>query len=471
MRKRKRSPADRRRKRPRPGRLARAGRQTLRSVKVGALPIINHILKRLRLEELLQEHLAAEDKRVKVPAAKALLVLVRNLLVSREPLYGIGEWAAGYAPDHLGLTPQQLEGLNDDGVGRALNWLFCSEQAAFVLAVVRHTVREFAVTLQQLHNDSTTITFHGNYADAAEEGTRSGKTTLAITWGHNKDHRPDLKQLLYILTVSDDGGVPVHFRVESGNTVDDQTHQETWELLCELAGRRDFLYVADCKLATAENMAYLHQRGGRFITVLPKTRGEDHAFRQTLRQGQVSWRTIHEKTDEDEPEKVLDRFSVAQAPTVSAEGYRLLWYHSTRKAELDAAARAGRIQRATRQLDALRQRVTSPRTRYRQRAKVAEAVEEILHACEVGDWVRVEIQERIEERYRQERKGRPGKDTRYVKHVSTRFDLSYQVDHGRIAEDQRCDGIFPLVTNVLDLSEVEILNFRRFQAGQLARAR
>jgi transposase len=455
--KRERSLPDRRRKRPCPGRLARAGRRTLRSVKMGALPIINRILQRLRLEEFLQEHLPPEDKRVKVPAAKALLVLVRNLLVSREPLYGIGEWAAGYAPDLLGLTPEQLEGMNDDGVGRALDWLFRSEQPTFVLAVVRHTVREFAVTLEQLHNDSTTITFHGNYADAAEEGARSGQTTLAITWGHNKDHRPDLKQLLYILTVSNDGGVPVHFRVESGNTVDDQTHQETWELLCELAGRRDFLYVADCKLATAENMAYLHQRGGRFITVLPKTRGEDHAFRQMLRQGQVSWRTIHEKTDEDEPEKILDRFSVAPAPAISAEGYRLVWYHSTRKAEVDAAARAGRIQRATRQLDALRQRMTSPRTRYRQRTKVAEAVEEVLHACDVGDWVRVEIQERIEERYCQERKGRPGKDTRYVKHVTTRFDLSYEVDHGRIAEDQRCDGIFPLVTNVLDLSEVAVL--------------
>ncbi len=92
-----------------------------------------------------------------------------------------------------------------------------------------------------------------------------GQTTLAITWGHNQDHRSDLKQLLHIPTVSNDGGVPVHFRVESGSTVDDQTHQETWELLCELAGRRDFLYVADCKLATAENMAYLHQRDGRFI--------------------------------------------------------------------------------------------------------------------------------------------------------------------------------------------------------------
>jgi transposase len=457
MRKRKRPSHDRRRKRPLPGKLARAGRQSLRSVKVEALPMINRLLKRLCLEEFLQEHLPPEDKRVKVPAAKALLVLLRNLLVSREPLYGIGQWAAGYAPDLLGLTPEELEGLNDDGAGRALNCLFRSEQAGFVLAVVRHTVREFAVTLEQLHNDSTTITFHGNYAQAAQEGTRSGQATLAITWGHNKDHRPDLKQLLYILTLSDDGGVPIHFRAESGNTVDDQTHQETWELLCELAGRRDFLYVADCKLATAENMAYLHQRGGRFITVLPKTRGEDEAFRQRLRQGQVGWQTIHEKTDQDHPERVVDRFSVAQAPAVSAEGYRLLWYHSTRKAELDAAVRAGRIQRATLQLDELRQRLTSPRTRYRQRAKVAEAVEEILRSCEAGDWLRAEIESRVEEHYRQERKGRPGKDTRYVKDVTTRFDLSYQVDHARIAEDQRCDGIFPLVTNVLELSELEVL--------------
>ena len=457
MRKRKVPQPDCRRPRPRAGKLARAGGQRLRSVKTGALPILNRLLKRLRLQEFLQEYLPPEDRRVKVPAAKALLVLVRNLLVSREPLYGIGAWAAGYAPDLLGLRPQQLEGLHDDGVGRALNGLFRSDEAGLVLAVVRHVVREFAVTLGQLHNDSTTITFHGNYTDAAEEGTRSGRTTLAITWGHNKDHRPDLKQLLYILTLSDDGGVPVHFRTQSGNTVDDQTHQETWELLCELAGRRDFLYVADSKLATAENMAYLHQRGGRFITVLPQTRGEDKAFRQTLRQGPVSWRTIHEKTDEDDPEIVLDRFSVAPTPAVTAEGYRLWWYHSTRKAELDAAARASHLQRATRQLDALRQRLTSARTRYRQRAKVAEAVEEIQRSCQVGEWVHVTIEERVEERYRQERKGRPGKDTRYVKEVTTRFDLSYHIDHGRIAQDQRCDGIFPLVTNVLELSEVAVL--------------
>ncbi len=458
MPKRTRSRVNRPRKRRRTGRQARAGRRTLRSEKIGALPIINHFIRRLRLEELLEEHLPPEDKRVKVPAAKALLVLLRNLLISREPLYGMGEWAAGYAPDLLGLTLDELEAISDDGVGRALGCLFRSEQGAFVLAVVRHTIRQFEVTLQQLHNDSTSITFHGKYEGAAEEGTRSGRTTLAVTWGHNKDHRPDLKQLVYILTLSDDGGVPVHFRAASGNTTDDRTHVETWKLLCELAGRSDFLYVADSKLATAENMAYLHQHRGRFITVLPRTRGEDKAFRQSLREGKVSWRTVYEKIDEeDDRKRVLDRFSVANEPTTAAEGYRLLWYHSTRKAELDALARANRIQRATRELDELRRRLSSPRTRYRRRSKVTDAVEEILKAREVKDWITVAIEERVEERYRQERRGRPTKETRYVKQISTRFDLSYRIDYARIAEDQQSDGVFPLVTNVLELSEREVL--------------
>jgi transposase len=459
MAKRKLSGSTRAPKAKRTGRQSRSGRQSLRSEKIGALPILNHFLKRLQLDELLKDALLPEDKRVKVPARKALLVLLRNLLVSREPLYGIGQWAAGYAPDMLGLTREELEGLSDDGVGRALGCLFRSEEGAFVVAVVRQTIHEFDVTLQQLHNDSTTITFHGNYQNAAEEQTRAGRPTPAITWGHNKDHRPDLKQLVYILTLSDDGGVPVHFRAANGNTTDDKTHIDTWKLLCELTGRSDFLYVADSKLATVENMTFLHQHRGRFLTVLPRTRSEDKAFRQSLREGKASWRPIYEKTEEEEDGKVivLDRFSIAGEPAASAEGFRLVWYHSTRKAELDALARAHRIQRAIRELDELRRRLTLPKTRYRQQAKVAQAIEEILQSREVRDWIHVTIEEQVQESYRQIGRGRPTKDTRYAKTVSQRFDLSYQIDHAKIAEDQRCDGVFPLITNVLELSEREIL--------------
>jgi hypothetical protein len=55
--------------------------------------------------------------------------------------------------------------------------------------------------------------------------------------------------ILHVFGVSEDGGVPLHFRVESGNTTDDQPHRQ--DLLCKLVGRKDFRYVADCKLFVA----------------------------------------------------------------------------------------------------------------------------------------------------------------------------------------------------------------------------
>jgi transposase len=185
----------------------------------------------------------------------------------------VGEWAARHAPDLLGPAEEEITLLNDDRVGRALDRLFTADVPSLVLAVATHVVQEFGVRVDELHNDSTTVSFCGAYPGATIERRFQGRPTLAITFGHNKDHRPDLKQLLLLLTVTADGGVPVHFRAESGNVTDDQIHRDTWDLLCELTGRRDFLYVADSKLAARESMAYLHQRQGRFVTVLPRTRG------------------------------------------------------------------------------------------------------------------------------------------------------------------------------------------------------
>lgn len=438
-----------------PGNVAHAPQGTLHSYQIGALPIVNHFLQRTKLEDALRNALGPDDPRAKLPTTTALLVLLRNLLVSREPVYGVGEWAARYAPDLLGLLPHQILLLNDDRIGRSLLRLFLADAASFALVVAAEVVHEFAIELEQLHNDSTTITFCGAYLDAATEKRFLGQPTLAITFGHNKDHRPDLKQLLYILTVSEDGGVPLHFRVESGNTTDDQTHRHTWDLLCKLVGRTDFLYVADCKLATRDNMAYLAQRGGRFLTVLPRTRSEDGAFRQRLRQGQVRWQPLWEKTDEQG--QVRDRFSIADGPALTAEGYRLVWYHSTRKAELDAAARATQIEKTLHRLGQLRAKLTSPRTRCRQAEKIQQAVDQILKAYDTADFVRLQIVPRQQERFRQEKPGRPGPATHYVKSVSTRFDLNYELDPLRMAAESVTDGVFPLVSNVAELSELELL--------------
>lgn len=435
--------------------VAQAAGHTLQSHAVGALPLINGILERLKLEECLEQVLPAEDRRVLVPAATGLTVLLKNILLSREPLYGVADWGVQQAPDLLGLTATQINAFHDDRLGRCLDRLFDADCGSVALRVAAVAIREFQVSLDELHNDSTTVTFHGAYVDAQEEQVVRGRPVPAITWGHNKDHRPDLKQVLYILTVTEDGAVPVQFRVESGNTTDDQTHQTTWDLLCQLSGRRDFLYVADSKLATRENMAYLHQRGGRFLTILPRTRSEDEKFRQALAGNDVTWRPLWDKTDEDG--KVFDRFSVCDVSNVSSEGYRLVWYHSSLKAELDAMVRGAQLERAFQELAALAQKLHSPRTRYRTPGRVWEAVEEILSGRDVQHLVQVQVESREKETFRQTSRGRPTSKTKYIRQVTTRFDLSYTVNQTALEVERRGDGAFPLITNVLDASELDLL--------------
>src|SRR5262249_11375163 len=154
------------------------------------LPLLARFSDRLRLKAIPRDPLPHEDRRCRIATATGLLLLLKNLLVCREPLYGIGEWAARHVPELLGLCPAQLPSLNDDRVGRCLDRLFDADIPTLALAVVVQAVREFAVDLDELHNDSTTITFHGDYESAERERTLRGRLRLAVTWGHNKDHRP-----------------------------------------------------------------------------------------------------------------------------------------------------------------------------------------------------------------------------------------------------------------------------------------
>ena len=278
---------------------------------------------------------------------------------------------------------------------------------------------------------------------------------MAITWGYNKDHRPDLKQLLYILTAARDGAVPLYFQVANSNVADDQTHRATWDLLCRLTRRRDSLYVADCKLASTENIDHIHQRQGRFLTVLPRTRSEDSAFRDLLGSGQIQWRHIHDKRNDNG--EIVDKYSVSEPASLSVEGYRLVWYHRTRKAEQDSHVCHQQVERALIELSELRLKLSSPRTRFRQEAKVADAVQEILRARCAENWIVTEIKERTEEKYRQDRRAQPNDQTRYVKKTSTRFELAYHIDYERLVAETAGDGVFPLITNDQSLSALEML--------------
>jgi hypothetical protein len=96
----------------------------LESHVVGAFPLVNHFLKRLRFEQMLRKHLPPQDPRALLPTGTALGFLLRNLVLAHVPLYSLGEWARGGVPVLMGLEPDQLRLLNDDRIGRALDRLF-----------------------------------------------------------------------------------------------------------------------------------------------------------------------------------------------------------------------------------------------------------------------------------------------------------------------------------------------------------
>ena len=431
------------------------------SHRLGALPLINHFLDRIGLDTALARWLPAPDRRFKLTPATAIRLLVVNLLVGRAPLYGLGEWAAPYAPHLLGLPDGDPAWLNDDRVGRALVALFDCDRASLLTELIVGVIGEFGVDTSQMHNDSTSVSVHGAY-ESADGTPRRGKPTPAVTFGHSKDHRPDLKQLVWILTVSADGSVPMAYRLADGNTSDDPTHIPTWDALVRVLGRRDFLYVADSKLCSGDAMRHIDGDGGRFVTVLPRIRGEDKWFRDWIQTNQPQWTEAIRLPGERLGD--LDRvWSVFESPLPTAEGYRVVWVHSSVKAARDEHARRSRIQAGTAAIDALNTKLAGPKTRLKTRAAVEQAAATALADAGTARWLAVTVVETIEETFRQENRGRPGADTRYRRTTRTRYTIAWHTRDDMVAYDAASDGCFPLITNDRNLPAAEVLGAYRHQ--------
>ena len=297
---------------------------------------------------------------------------------------------------------------------------------------------------------------------AADGEDVAGTPAPAITWGHSKNHRPDLKQLVFILTVSGDHAVPVICRLADGNTSDDPAHIPTWDQLVKLTGGPGFLYVADCKLASEEAMGHIHRGGGRFITVLPRSRKEDPAFRAWMQDHQPGWAEAHRAPGRiGEPDQ---GWSTCEAPWPSAEGYRVVWVHDSGKQLRDAAARARKIEKGVQAIeDDLAGRLASPRTRLRTAAAVHAAAGAALADAGASRWVRFTVTEKIQESFRQARAGRPGPDTGYRRIEKKTFAVTCDVDYQQVGYDAVSDGCWPLVTNDRDMTGACVLAAYRYQ--------
>ena len=279
---------------------------------------------------------------------------------------------------------------------------------------------------------------------------------------NSKDYRPDLKQLLFILTISADGAVPIAYRVADGNTPDDLTHVPTWDALHALVGRPGFLYVADSKLCSKQAMGHIHSHGGRFVTIVPHGRREDTWFRDWAQTHAPAWAEARRAPGarHGDPDRIWRTF---QAPAPSADGYRVIWVHSSSKAARDAGARATRIEAGLAAIDAVQARLASPKSRIKTKVAAEQAATTALQSAGATRWVGFTITETIEVDHRQEKRGRPGSTTRYRRTEKPVFTITAAVHAENVSYDAVTDGCFPLITNDTVMTAADVLAAYHYQ--------
>jgi len=442
-------------------RLQHRVRFNLQSERLGPLPLVNHFIQRIGLEDVLHRHVPS-DARCAVPHSRALGVLLRSLIVEREPIYRQQETVHGFASGMFGISAQEMEHLGDDRLGRALDRLFDADRSALLTEVVLAVGERFGLRFDELHNDSTSISLCGSFRSATGRTIR-GRTAPAITYGHSKAHRPDLKQLLFILTMTADGHVPVAFRCTDGNVNDSRTHIETWNTLRNVAGRADFLYVADSKLCSRENMEYIHRAGGRFVTVMPRNRLEDAEFRDWIQTNTPEWLCVWDRDNPRHSDGPRDCWYVYRAPLLSAEVCVVVWIWSTLLTLRQAARRRTNIAAATEDLMQLRERLAGAKARLRGAAEIDLKVATILDKHHVSRYLKVTRIVREEHRFKQTRRGRPGPETAYKKITKRRFGIEWSTDEDAVAYDHKSDGMYPLMTNDRSLSPAQVLEAHKGQ--------
>jgi hypothetical protein len=141
-------------------------------------------------------------------------MLVINVLTYRAPIYTLETWAASLPLGLLWGDAREASRFNVDAFGRVLEDL--ADDSPQILATVGTRIHALRATgTEWIHSDTTAYALFGDYPSESTGPT----APVALTWGHTKDHRPDLKPIMAGVTMDAEGGVLAGTML-SGNTSD-----------------------------------------------------------------------------------------------------------------------------------------------------------------------------------------------------------------------------------------------------------
>lgn len=408
--------------------------------KVDVFPMVKYFMEGLNLFNLFKKYVpAAADSTAE--HAESLCILTANIICENKPLYKVQEWLGQYSD---GITGESVSAslFNDDRLARALSALFHSDRHSLMTEVSSNAIAVHQLLTDEIHNDSTTVTFIGKYDSPDPEA-------IKLKHGHNKDFRPDCKQIVFGLNITADGHVPLSYKLFDGNTNDDVTHIPNWNSLRTLLEKEDFIYVADCKLCSQNNLRHIADNGGLFITIVPKNRKEVKQFYKYLRKNDVTWKDAF-SLESSRKKGVMNIYKTCEVEGVK-ENFRTIFVHSSLKKKEDEDRRLAKIEKANRKLEELSPKLNA--YHLKSENEIKSAVNKICK--EVKEFINVKILTDRRQIKVKVSPGRPSRMSEYKNKWKFTYRIQWELNEKAMAEAAKTDGIFPLITNTeLQASEV-----------------
>jgi len=248
----------------------------IESYSVKHLPIVKAYAERLGLVELVN-HLVPSQ--MELPPGIFFLGMVLDTLSGRNPLYRVEHFFEEQDTELLLGKKVNAKSFNDVNLGRFLDKVFDIGAVKIFKEISIRAVSTFGLDCQHVHFDTTSRSVFGDYETY-------GNNPFEITYGHSKDHRPDLKQFL-ISMLCVDRNVPIFGKIEDGNASDKSVnHDVLSEISKHMAahglGTGAFIYIADSAAITKKNLKAIGQ-DILFISRLPATYKEcDRAIKEAV---------------------------------------------------------------------------------------------------------------------------------------------------------------------------------------------
>lgn len=234
--------------------------------RIDHLGIVAGVIKDLGLVELIDSRID-EHAKEEISTGEAIAgMIINGLGFSNRPLTLTPQFFQSKAIDRLFRKGIDASHFNRFKLGRALDDCYqygCSNLFAEISMAV---CKKEKVDCRFNSEDTTSFSLTGDYEPDCDE------YAIEITHGFSKDHRPDLKQAIVEMMVSQDGGVPTVYNAHSGNASDNVIFRDRAQALIESFKNSDSprYLIADSKLYTQETISSaLHQIP--FITRVPSS--------------------------------------------------------------------------------------------------------------------------------------------------------------------------------------------------------